>query len=169
MCTFVCIVTCISSLMQQVWIQEMSEGLFGDVTNGDGADKLAQEEGAEQSIPLLKRPVRAEDRKTRQQRRKERLRREEERRRRLEKLEKVRSQAIYSLRSVKREMRDKEEKMQENIKRRQQEKEQAVFSTKRLGRYAYLLHPPPSHLHILHTHTHTPLSSSSLLSLFFLL
>lgn len=116
----------------------MSEGLFEDITNGKEDEGGDQEAGAELPLATLKRPVRAEDRKTHQQRRKEKLRREEERRRKVEKLEKARAQAIYRLRSVRREMREKEEKMMENIRKRQEEKAKAMCSTKRLGRYSYL-------------------------------
>ncbi|KAL5463770.1 hypothetical protein EMCRGX_G032704 [Ephydatia muelleri] len=122
---------------EQVWLQEMSEGLFEDITNGKEDEGGDQEAGAELPLATLKRPVRAEDRKTHQQRRKEKLRREEERRRKVEKLEKARAQAIYRLRSVRREMREKEEKMMENIRKRQEEKAKAMCSTKRLGRYSY--------------------------------
>lgn len=112
--------------------------MFEDITNckEEGEE---QEAGVELPQATVKRPVRAEDRKTHQQRRKEKLRREEERRRKVEKLEKARAQAIYRLRSVKKEMREKEEKTMENTRKRQEEKlAKAMCSTKRLGRYSYL-------------------------------
>ena len=59
-------------LLQQVWLEEMTEGLFGE-----GVESGGEEGGGDGTIPLLKRPIRAGDRKTRKVKRKERERQDE--------------------------------------------------------------------------------------------
>ena len=58
---------------EQVWLEEMTEGIL------DNGEEVADEEGEadERRSALTKRPVRAEDRKTKKQRRKERQRKQE--------------------------------------------------------------------------------------------
>ena len=52
---------------------EMSEGLPTTLDNGSGDEEEQEEEDEEEErMPLLKRPLRADDRKTRKQRRRER-------------------------------------------------------------------------------------------------
>ena len=58
---------------EQVWLEEMTEGILND-----GREKGGDEGDVEERTSLLtKRPVRAEDRKTKKQRRRERARKEE--------------------------------------------------------------------------------------------
>ena len=56
------------SQRERVWLDEMTEGLLSD---GGGSHSSEEEGGV-----VLKRPVRAENRKTKKQRRKERMRKE---------------------------------------------------------------------------------------------
>ncbi len=58
------------SQREKVWMDEMTEGLLSD---GEGSHVSDSEEEVD---VVFKRPVRAEDRKTRKQRRKERMRKE---------------------------------------------------------------------------------------------
>ena len=73
---------------EKVWMEEMREGIRGERTGGDkeeeeGAEREEEEEGAEreeegqEGVCLGKRPIRAEERKTRKQRRRELMRRNE--------------------------------------------------------------------------------------------
>lgn len=59
---------------EQVWLEEMTEGILDDEKEKPD-DEIETEE--EQRSVLTKRPVRAEDRKTKKQRRKERERKQE--------------------------------------------------------------------------------------------
>lgn len=59
------------SQREKVWMEEMTEGLLSDGEEGSHASDSDEEVGM-----VLKRPVRAEDRKTKKQRRKERMRKE---------------------------------------------------------------------------------------------
>ncbi len=58
------------SQREKVWMEEMAEGLPSD-GEGSPASDTDQEVGV-----VLKRPIRAEDRKTKKQRRKERMRKD---------------------------------------------------------------------------------------------
>lgn len=62
----------------QVWLEEMSEGIL-PTGEGEGAGEREREEEEveEEECSVTKRPVRAEERKTKKQRRKEQLRRKE--------------------------------------------------------------------------------------------
>ena len=57
-------------LLQHVWLEEMTEGLF----RGEGHE---EEEEEDTELPPFKRPVKAEDRKSKKQRRKAREMKEE--------------------------------------------------------------------------------------------
>ena len=60
--------------MQQVWLEEMTEGLFEEGDEGLSEGERSDGDG---ELPLAKRPIRAEDKKTKSQRRKESERKEE--------------------------------------------------------------------------------------------
>lgn len=65
---------------EKVWMEEMSEGILGGQEEGPGAKEVGVVEGGvavEGESTVGKRPVRAEERKTRKQRRKEILRKKE--------------------------------------------------------------------------------------------
>ena len=65
---------------EKVWMEEMSEGILGGQEEGPGTNEVSVEEGGvavEGGGAVAKRPVRAEERKTRKQRRKEILRKKE--------------------------------------------------------------------------------------------
>lgn len=62
-------------LFQHVWLEEMTEGLFRGEGQEEEEKKKEGEEDAE--FPPFKRPVRAEDRKSKKQRRKAREMKEE--------------------------------------------------------------------------------------------
>lgn len=65
---------------ERVWLEEMSEGVGGGGgTEGgmEGREEEEEEDVCEGGLSLGKRPIRAEERKTRKQRRREMLRRKE--------------------------------------------------------------------------------------------
>ena len=57
-----------------MWLEEMTQGILDNEVNERG---MSDDEGEGEKCVLAKRPVRADDRKTRKQRRKERERKEE--------------------------------------------------------------------------------------------
>lgn len=66
---------------EKVWMEEMSEGILEESKEegetARGGEKEEEEEEGMEDCALGKRPVRAEERKTKKQRRKEQLRRRE--------------------------------------------------------------------------------------------
>ena len=59
---------------QQVWLEEMTEGLYsGDEGGGEEEEQV----GSDVELPQTKRPVRAGDRKSKKQRRRQREMKEE--------------------------------------------------------------------------------------------
>ena len=64
---------------EKVWMEEMSEGIPGERRKGSGGEEEEGEEreGEGDDTVVGKRPIRAEERKTKKQRRKELLRRKE--------------------------------------------------------------------------------------------
>ena len=65
---------------EKIWMEEMSEGIPGERVRGHaskGGEKEEGEEGEGEGHSTGKRPIRAEERKTKKQRRKELLRKKE--------------------------------------------------------------------------------------------
>lgn len=63
---------------EKVWQEEMSEGILGGAEQGEEEVPEKMKEGEEGgSCVLVKRPIRAEERKTKKQRRKEQMRQKE--------------------------------------------------------------------------------------------
>lgn len=60
---------------EKVWLEEMTQGILDNEVNERGTSD--SEEGEAERCVLAKRPVRADDRKTKKQRRKERERKKE--------------------------------------------------------------------------------------------
>ena len=61
---------------EKVWQEEMSEGILGGAEQREEETSEEMKEGEERPA-LVKRPIRAEERKTKKQRRKEQMRRKE--------------------------------------------------------------------------------------------
>ncbi|XP_030855229.1 ribosome biogenesis protein NOP53 [Strongylocentrotus purpuratus] len=124
--------------MERTSMAEMTEGLFED---GHNPEEEAKDDGDDDVLPSA--PVVAERRKTRKQRNKEKQISQQTKKAHAEKAEKIRLHEVYRLRSLKREIKEKEEKIATKIKQKKAKAQEDEGKTKRLGRYKYEELPIP--------------------------
>jgi len=118
---------------QPGWLEEMSEGLVQDKDEksvNDFRDSDVLED-------VLSKTVNARDRKGRQLRRKERLQKKEEMSKRESKMENMRLNDIYRLKSLKREIKAKEAALERKRQKRMELKLQMNSKPRRLGKLKY--------------------------------
>ncbi|XP_064403115.1 ribosome biogenesis protein NOP53-like [Halichondria panicea] len=117
------------SQREKVWMDEMTEGLLSDGGGSHGSD-------SDEDV-ILKRPVRAENRKTKKQRRKEKMRREMVKLKLSEKAQKMKMDEVFRLRSIKKEISSEEVAALEKTKRRLEDEKMAPYQTQRLGKHRF--------------------------------
>ncbi|XP_072172986.1 ribosome biogenesis protein NOP53-like [Diadema setosum] len=122
------------------FMTEMSAGLLDGVSREERRESASEDEG-EGSMPNP--PVMAERRKTRRQRNKEREIKAQLKRAKAEKAGKMRMNAVYRLRALKKEIKVREAKTTAKIAARKAKEAQQRGKTKRLGRYKYEELPIP--------------------------
>ncbi|XP_071491718.1 ribosome biogenesis protein NOP53-like [Diadema antillarum] len=122
------------------FMSEMSAGLLDGVSREEKRESASEDEG-EGGMPNP--PVMAERRKTRRQRNKEKEIKAQLKRAKAEKAGKMRMNAVYRLRALKKEIKAREAKTTTKIAARKAKEAQQRGKTKRLGRYKYEELPIP--------------------------
>ncbi|XP_065056251.1 ribosome biogenesis protein NOP53-like [Rhopilema esculentum] len=115
------------------WFQEMSEGLVPS----KGSEATEDSQPGVEDIDILPKTVNPDDRKTRKQRRKELDRRKEDKLKEEERSRKLRSNDIYRLRSLKKELREDEGKRTEKQTLKRKLMLRKSIQPKRLGKLKY--------------------------------
>nr|XP_054758792.1 ribosome biogenesis protein NOP53-like [Lytechinus pictus] len=124
--------------MERNNMNELTAGLFDDELNQDEDKEDGEDDGVLPGAPVV-----AERRKTKRQRNKERQIKQQMKKAHAEKADKIRLNEVYRLRSLKKEIKEKEEKISTKIKEKKEKAKENEGKTKRLGRYKYEEPPIP--------------------------
>jgi nucleolar protein 53 len=114
-----------------VWMKEISEGLFEDLPS-------ASEDSGSERDTVVRRPIRAEDRKTSKQRRKEQMIKTQAKELEGRKRQRIRSADVFRLKTFNREIKQKESALLKKKDAKKIQKKEDVRRTHRLGRLRFV-------------------------------
>eukprot|EP00124_Ichthyophonus_hoferi_P001354 Ihof_evm2s68 gene=Ihof_evmTU2s68 len=109
--------------------------LFSDGEDEEEEEAVEKEEGEEAK------PIRAEDRKTRQQRTREKRLKEEMKKKLADKEERMNASEVYRLRNIKRSIEEKDKEIEENTKKNEEKKKMKLYQPARMSRFKFIEEP----------------------------
>lgn len=115
---------------EQTWLNEMSQGLFDkDTVDGDGQDNIETE--------MLANFAKSTKKKTKSQKRRELREKLAAKQRNKEKMLRIKENDVFRIKSINKELDQREDRIKERAKRRQIKRIQALYKPKRLSRHRF--------------------------------
>lgn len=121
------------------WIEEMAQGLGLDGKNEEDEEGAGEATTAEDlaEIAQFAKLVKGSEKKTRQQRRKEMLARQEKKAKEAEKKLKLKENEIFRLKTFKKELNERDRKIERRAKMRAQRHIDSLYKPKKLSKYKF--------------------------------